>query len=171
MIEDIGVTEHFCHTYTRIWRFLISRYRNHKKTRRATAACNVQQASSMLCVRNDRNYNGFGEPMDRHHIKVLIKPLEFKAFLNLWLVHEFNISIKPIENQWFWKAHRNAYDILIEIHTEFKASLNLWTQNLNNTIGKSMIFHLQSIWSRAESGSGAPGPKSAPRDTKSTTCA
>ena len=58
-------------------------------------------------------------------IKMLTKPKEFKGFLNLWLVHELKIPIKPVENQWFWKAHRNAYDILIEIHKEFKAFLNL----------------------------------------------
>ena len=81
------------------------------------------------------------------------------------------MSIKPIENQWFWTAHRNAYDSFIEIHKEFKAFLNLGIQILNKTHGKYMICNLQLIWSRAKSGSGVPGPKSAPRDTKSTTFA
>ena len=41
---------------------------------------------------------------------MLTKPKEFKAFLNLWLVHEFNILIKPKEFQWFRCGHGKAMD-------------------------------------------------------------
>ena len=50
-----------------------------------------------------------------------------------------------MEKQWFWKAHRNAYDSSIEIHKEFKAFLNLGSQNLNKTAGKSMKFNLSEV--------------------------